>query len=57
MKVNDTLMNSFLFNITLILLCSVSVTQFCAHAFSAYARLTAINCILTFCLLIAIFND
>ena len=35
-------MNSFLFNIMLILLCSVSVTQFCAAAFDEYTAMTDI---------------
>jgi len=43
MKVNDTLMNSFLFNVWLILICSISVTQFCSEAFSQYTRLTSIS--------------
>ncbi|XP_020578189.1 LIMR family protein At5g01460 [Phalaenopsis equestris] len=41
MKWGATLMNSFLFNVGLILLCSISVIQFCATAFSSYARATA----------------
>ncbi|KAL4189097.1 hypothetical protein AMTRI_Chr08g205280 [Amborella trichopoda] len=36
-----TLMNSFLFNVGLILLCSISVLQFCATAFGYYAQATA----------------
>ncbi|XP_022745115.1 LIMR family protein At5g01460 isoform X3 [Durio zibethinus] len=36
-----TLMNSFLFNVALILLCSISVIQFCATAFGYYAQATA----------------
>ncbi|KAM3196107.1 hypothetical protein ACQJBY_071998 [Aegilops geniculata] len=36
-----TLMNSFLFNVGLILLCSISVIQFCATAFAYYAQATA----------------
>jgi LMBR1 domain-containing protein 1 len=42
---NETWMNSFLFNVILILLAAVSVTQFCASAFSQYARLSAIDLI------------
>eukprot|EP01015_Nassula_variabilis_P016371 TRINITY_DN2509_c0_g2_i1.p3 TRINITY_DN2509_c0_g2~~TRINITY_DN2509_c0_g2_i1.p3 ORF type:complete len:101 (-),score=6.10 TRINITY_DN2509_c0_g2_i1:100-402(-) len=45
MKVNETWMNSFLFNVMLILLSSVSVTQFVAQAFSQYTRLTTIDLI------------
>ena len=41
MRVGKTLMNSFLFNVSLILLCSVAVVQFCVTAFSVYARRTA----------------
>jgi LMBR1 domain-containing protein 1 len=40
-------MNSFLFNVLLILLSSVSVTQFCAAAFSDYTALTDIDLIFT----------
>ncbi|KAM3206809.1 hypothetical protein ACQJBY_062150 [Aegilops geniculata] len=36
-----TLMNSFLFNVGSILLCSISVIQFCATAFAYYAQATA----------------
>ncbi|VAI61356.1 unnamed protein product [Triticum turgidum subsp. durum] len=36
-----TLMNSFLFNVGLILLCSISVIQFCETAFAYYAQATA----------------
>lgn len=45
MRVGGTMMNSFLFNTSMILICSVSVVQFCATAFSTYARLTAIDMI------------
>lgn len=38
-------MNSFLFNINLILITSVSVTQFCAGAFKEYASMTDIDLI------------
>ncbi|XVF55091.1 hypothetical protein PTKIN_Ptkin06aG0008800 [Pterospermum kingtungense] len=41
MKWGATLMNSFLFNVALILLCSISVIQFCATAFGYYAQATA----------------
>ncbi|XP_039145468.1 LIMR family protein Os06g0128200-like isoform X1 [Dioscorea cayenensis subsp. rotundata] len=40
-KWGGTLMNSFLFNVGLILLCSISVIQFCATAFAYYAQATA----------------
>jgi len=36
-------MNSFLFNAILILLSSVSVTQFCSTAFAEYTSFTDIN--------------
>jgi len=45
MKKNETYINSFLFNISLICLCSVSVTQFCASAFADYAVMTDIDLI------------
>eukprot|EP01016_Furgasonia_blochmanni_P033063 TRINITY_DN3424_c0_g2_i4.p1 TRINITY_DN3424_c0_g2~~TRINITY_DN3424_c0_g2_i4.p1 ORF type:complete len:483 (+),score=109.01 TRINITY_DN3424_c0_g2_i4:66-1514(+) len=45
MKLNETWMNSFLFNVLMILLTSVSVTQFCASSFSQYTRLTSIDLI------------
>ncbi|KAH6798226.1 LMBR1-like membrane protein [Perilla frutescens var. hirtella] len=41
MKWGATLMNSFLFNVGLILLSSISVIQFCATAFGYYAQATA----------------
>ncbi|KAH9316194.1 hypothetical protein KI387_024821, partial [Taxus chinensis] len=41
MKWGGTLMNSFLFNVGLILLCSISVIQFCSTAFAVYAQATA----------------
>ncbi|CAL9097229.1 unnamed protein product [Musa acuminata var. zebrina] len=41
MKWGGTLMNSFLFNVGLILLCSISVIQFCATAFAYYSQATA----------------
>lgn len=43
MRVGGTLMNAFLFNTLLILVCAVSITQFCTTAFSDYTSLTAIN--------------
>jgi len=43
MKAHETLMNSFLFNTILIMLCSVTVVQFCSDAFSLYNRFTAID--------------
>jgi LMBR1 domain-containing protein 1 len=47
MKATGTLMNSFLFNVGLICLSSVGVTQFCATSFSLYARSTRISVIFT----------
>ncbi|ESW05891.1 hypothetical protein PHAVU_010G001200 [Phaseolus vulgaris] len=41
MKWGATLMNSFLFNVGLILLSSMSVIQFCSTAFAYYAQATA----------------
>jgi LMBR1 domain-containing protein 1 len=43
MRIGGTLMNAFLFNTLLILICAVSITQFTVQAFSQYAQLTAIN--------------
>jgi len=43
MKVNATYMNSFLFNLGLVLLCSLPIVQFCTIAFSYYARFTNVN--------------
>lgn len=43
MKWGGTLMNSFLFNVGLILLCSISVIQFSATAFAVYAQATAVQ--------------
>lgn len=37
-RINETWMNTFLFNVALILIASVSVTQFCTKAFSEYTR-------------------
>ena len=38
-------MNSFMFNILLVMLCSISVTQFCAGAFEDYTNFTDISII------------
>jgi len=43
MKVGGTLMNAFLFNVSLILLCTAAIVQFCTTAFAEYARLTAVS--------------
>ena len=45
MKKDETYMNSFLFNVSLILISSVSVTQFCSNAFSDYVTFTDIDLI------------
>jgi LMBR1 domain-containing protein 1 len=47
MKVNGTLMNSFLFNTMLILISSTSVVQFCAISFQYYAANTAVSMMYT----------
>lgn len=47
MKAHDTLMGSFLFNVGIILLGSITITQFVTNAFSAYARGTAVNGLFT----------
>ena len=46
MRIGGTLMNSFLFNVWLLLLCSVAAVQFCYSAFQSYAQLTAIDMLL-----------
>jgi LMBR1 domain-containing protein 1 len=43
MEPNRTPMNSMIFNVMLLLLCSVAVTLFCSNSLSMYTRLTAIN--------------
>eukprot|EP00462_Mataza_sp_D1_P000606 CAMPEP_0175091244 /NCGR_PEP_ID=MMETSP0086_2-20121207/1795_1 /TAXON_ID=136419 /ORGANISM="Unknown Unknown, Strain D1" /LENGTH=531 /DNA_ID=CAMNT_0016363965 /DNA_START=38 /DNA_END=1633 /DNA_ORIENTATION=- len=43
MEINNTMMNSFLFNTFIVLLCSVPTVQFCARAFPVYARYTDVN--------------
>jgi len=45
MELNNTLMNAFLFNTWVILLCSIPCLQFCATAFPVYARLTQVDVI------------
>lgn len=45
MKINETWMNSFLFNVTLILISSVAIIQFCTYALSEYTRNTDIDVI------------
>jgi len=45
MEPHNTMMNAFLFNVALILLSSVFVSQFCTRAFSVYTRLTAVESI------------
>eukprot|EP01086_Lenisia_limosa_P008647 TRINITY_DN3061_c0_g1_i2.p1 TRINITY_DN3061_c0_g1~~TRINITY_DN3061_c0_g1_i2.p1 ORF type:complete len:412 (+),score=82.19 TRINITY_DN3061_c0_g1_i2:134-1369(+) len=47
MRLGDTMMSAFLFNLFLILLSSIAVTQFCVKAFSIFARLTAAELIFT----------
>ncbi|KAN0021958.1 hypothetical protein ACTFIU_004104 [Dictyostelium citrinum] len=43
MRVGNTMMNAFLFNVGLILITSVSITHFCTMAFSQFTSTTAIN--------------
>ena len=45
MKENGTYMNAFLFNVTLILLASCSITQFCSDCLEDYVAFTDINMI------------
>ena len=47
MKVNGTLMNSFLFNCILIMITSVSVVQFCSISFNQYAVNTGMATLFT----------
>jgi LMBR1 domain-containing protein 1 len=47
MKVNGTLMNSFLFNCILIMITSVSVVQFCSISFDQYAVNTGMATLFT----------
>lgn len=42
---NETYMNSIIFNVMVVLTTSISVTQFCASAFSKYATMTDIEMI------------
>jgi len=46
MRIGETMMNSFLFNVWLLLLCAVATIQFCFQAFQSYAQLTAIELLL-----------
>lgn len=43
MSPGNTLMSSFLFNTGLVMLCSISIIQFCASAFDEYANETAVD--------------
>lgn len=43
MSPGNTLMSSFLFNTGLIMLCSISIIQFCATAFDEYANETSVS--------------
>jgi len=43
MEYENTLMNAFLFNTWLILLCSVPTVQFCTQAFPIYTRFTSVD--------------
>eukprot|EP01043_Picozoa_sp_COSAG02_P096690 COSAG02_NODE_32965_length_507_cov_1.338235_1_plen_89_part_01 len=43
MEPGKTMMNSFLFNVGIILLCEIPVIQFCSNAFSIYARVTSVS--------------
>ena len=47
MKINGTLMNSFLFNTLLILIASVSTVQFAAISFREYANNTSVDALFT----------
>jgi len=43
MRVGGTLMNAFLFNTLLVLVCAVSITEFTTTAFAEYTSFTSIN--------------
>jgi LMBR1 domain-containing protein 1 len=43
MKVNGTMMNSFLFNVGILLVCSVAAIQLCTTAFAQFANNSAIS--------------
>lgn len=43
MEINNTLMNAFLVNTWLLLLCSVPAVQFCTQSFPIYARYTEVD--------------
>ena len=45
MKENGTYMNNFIFNVTLILLASSSIKQFCSDCLEDYVAFTDINMI------------
>jgi hypothetical protein len=38
------MMNSLVFNVTILLWCSLAVSQFCSMAFAEFAKYTAANC-------------
>mmetsp|Transcript_1039 Transcript_1039/g.1695 ORF Transcript_1039/g.1695 Transcript_1039/m.1695 type:complete len:103 (+) Transcript_1039:1569-1877(+) len=43
MVVGKTYMSSFMFNLALVLLCSLPVVQFCTDAFADYARFSTVR--------------
>jgi LMBR1 domain-containing protein 1 len=43
MRIGNTMMNSMLFNVWMLLLTAVAIVQFSSSAFSTYARLTAVD--------------
>ena len=42
-RVNDTMMNAFLFNAFILALASFGVVELCADAFGVYNRFTALD--------------
>lgn len=46
MRIGNTMMNSFLFNVWLLLLCAMACVQFCFYSFQSYAQLTSIEMLL-----------
>lgn len=55
MRVGETFMNSMLFNVGIILICSLAVVQFLTLAFMDYASYTAISCTSRLRLLFSVF--
>ena len=46
MELGNTMMNSFLANVWILLVCTIPTIQFCVQAFPVYARLTSVDMLL-----------